>query len=424
MDKTTCLGRQTYCSISIDDTKYQTLFTSIPKPSKTTATPIDPQPQRQGAIVSKTSITNTFDRVCEGIIVGYYKPDVQNLLRTYKEVCLPAPRINLKTIRKAGVEYVTAFANECDGKADQLRNVKGNRAMYVCGGCEKVPRPEKIKQNINKRVRLVTDARLAIKRNYVTDSDVKMLKQFNHIGDEYLTEEGIIFKARVKAELEFLRESNSNTVNIPSSEEYIRMFEKKYHEQENDRDKLMYGLLMAVHANTSGMKKFNFYPEVLNFFQVIHALSPRCFQFVSANLSGPALRTIQRHNAKEDRDCLLEPSSSDLQIFINKRLDNIVFPILESLTQRSILVSVAIDGTKCEKIATVSSKKKGVLGYAYPNHFLPINAVTTEIEMTNMLQGNYNGLPPLLSVLFSIESWQYTNFFIISGILLKTIPPK
>ena len=90
--------------------------------------------------------------------------------------------------------------------------------------------------------------------------------------------------------------------------------------------------------------------KVFNFFRVLEASNRKSFDFVSANLTGPCIRSMQKQNV-----IIRDRSFIDYDFeFIKQRLLKIIDVRVNSETD-CLSISVSIDGTKNTKGITLST---------------------------------------------------------------------
>ena len=130
---------------------------------------------------------------------------------------------------------------------------------------------------------------------------------------------------------------------------------------------LVIGLLQAVIAKMDGYRNPTMAPKVFNFFRVLESSNRKAFDFVSANLAGPAIRSMQRRNVLERG-----------KPFIDYNVDSIKTKVLSIINKRTISegdhlsLSVSIDGTKNSKRVTISTSHQCLFGGPFPHHIIPL----------------------------------------------------
>ena len=113
--------------------------------------------------------------------------------------------------------------------------------------------------------------------------------------------------------------------------------------------------------------------KVINFFAILDTLSRRSFEFASANLFGPALRTIQRTNAHTCDVPFIECSCTGIEAFVKVNLKWYIEKIRTHLDFDVIPFSISIDVKKLSNNTLLSSAHNWIVWYTSPNHTISIN---------------------------------------------------
>ena len=100
------------------------------------------------------------------------------------------------------------------------------------------------------------------------------------------------------------------------------MYKKNTHGLTNS---LVIGLLRAVIAKMGGYRNPTMAPKVFNLFRVMESSNRKAFDFVSAKLAGPAIRSMQRMNVLERG-----------KPFIDYNVDSIKAKVLSMINTRTI----------------------------------------------------------------------------------------
>ena len=139
-----------------------------------------------------------------------------------------------------------------------------------------------------------------------------------------------------------------------------------YKQNKNDFcGSLAVGLSKAVIAKMDGYKNPPMSTKVFNFFRVLEASNRKLFDFVSANLACPCIRSMQKRNVKHRGRSFID---YDLE-FIKQRLLKVIEMRVNSETD-CLSISVSIDGTKNTKGIKMSSSYKCLFGGAFSHHIL------------------------------------------------------
>ena len=159
---------------------------------------------------------------------------------------------------------------------------------------------------------------------------------------------------------------------------FLDMYEKN---GSKVRDSLAFGLFNNLLETMSGTRNSAKGDKAMNFFMMLHSISPQAFSAVSANLCGPSLRNLRKHMKK------VETGSSDLGPIINRHLSKelcakaIVEHHKKMLSKDfPVAFSMSGDGTKVAKALTVSSHYNAIVGGAAPDHFIPIPSPSDDCE--------------------------------------------
>lgn len=140
------------------------------------------------------------------------------------------------------------------------------------------------------------------------------------------------------------------------------------------RDSLLCALMQVYVTKLKG--KYN-NPELpvkaMNFFIACDATSTKTFDFVSANMLGPCLRTIQRRNVTKRQPSIICISTSDLE---SRLVDHL--KTLPEFDNSTLTIAIGFDGTKVPPVLTLSTSSSSIIGGVYPNHMIDVTAMADE----------------------------------------------
>jgi len=139
---------------------------------------------------------------------------------------------------------------------------------------------------------------------------------------------------------------------------------------------LIGALIQVVAMKMKGHKNPHLPSVAMNFFVASQSLSPRAFDFISANLLSPCRQTILRCNAKDKSTSMICIEDEDLEL-------KLTIPItkLPVYGLRPTLISVGFDGTKIPEMLGLSISLNTIVGDVYPNHQIDINDKSDEEVM-------------------------------------------
>ena len=186
---------------------------------------------------------------------------------------------------------------------------------------------------------------------------------------------------------------------------FLKNFVPMYQNNVEFCESLIVCILKAFCAKHSGNDKPQFEVKAMNFFIAMDSLSRKSFEFLSANMLGPALRTIQRTNAITCKPPFIACSNSELRDVITRTLKEFSVKICEKLGIDVVPFSIAIDGTKVPKNASLSAAHRCIIGYCYPHHMISVEG-KSEIEVAKLLQGKDPGFVHAEEVKVAVVTFQ------------------
>lgn len=233
-----------------------------------------------------------------------------------------------------------------------------------------------IKKMVDKRSKVFKQILQCIGKPYLVDDDYEVLIGFTRSPKSTLTEDGKWLVRRAKSMSDYYKHTKKEegnggakditTSSVGSPDIFLAKFVEMYKQNKNDFcGSLAVGLSKAVIAKMDGYKNPPMSTKVFNFFRVLEASNRKSFDFVSANLAGPCIRSMQKRNViGRDRSFI----DYDLE-FIKQRLLKVVEMRVNSETD-CLSLSVSIDGTKNAKGITMSTSHKCLFGGAFTNHII------------------------------------------------------
>jgi hypothetical protein len=150
------------------------------------------------------------------------------------------------------------------------------------------------------------------------------------------------------------------------------------------KEGLIGALIHVVAMKMKGHQNPRLPSVAMNFFIASQSLSPRAFDFVSANLLGPSRRTILRHNAKERTDSIICIKNDELERKLTEHLTQLPVYGLSPM-----LISISFDGTKVPENLSLSIGSNAIVGGVFPNHKININGKSDE-EVMELLSDQSN----------------------------------
>lgn len=119
------------------------------------------------------------------------------------------------------------------------------------------------------------------------------------------------------------------------------------------RDSIAFGLFNNLLETMSYSRNSMKGEKTMNFFMMLHSISPQAFSAVSANLCGPSLQNLKKHMKKvHSSDCLIINCHHSKELCANaivkyhKKMFSKDFPVAFSMSG---------DGTKVAQALTVLS---------------------------------------------------------------------
>ena len=99
---------------------------------------------------------------------------------------------------------------------------------------------------------------------------------------------------------------------VQNSDSFLRSFISTYQANPDMKDTTLMAYVSAMMLKINGHENPQFAPSAFNFFVAMNAISQSAFDFASANMFGPALRSIQRANANTRGSPIIAVDAKDL----------------------------------------------------------------------------------------------------------------
>lgn len=174
---------------------------------------------------------------------------------------------------------------------------------------------------------------------------------------------------------------------VETDDPFLVKFVKTYQDNEEFQNSLVVQLMYLVLSKMNGHENPQIGVKALNFFCGAEAHNRATFSYISANLMGPCLRTVQRVNAKARDSALVDVSPETISKRLTKRLDTILNDT--HAPDGPIGFSLGFDGTKIPAALQLSSAYKAIIGGVYPNHFISLDGKTDD-EITALMDPDSN----------------------------------
>ena len=159
---------------------------------------------------------------------------------------------------------------------------------------------------------------------------------------------------------------------VQNTDAFLESFVELYKQNKAVRDSALVALLHAFCAKLGGNSNPEFPIKAINFFISLEATSRKSFDFVSANLLGPSLRTVQKQNAKTRKEVFI---LCDKGVVKERFFDFIECTVKEG---GDCTVSIGFDGSKTPKKLMLSTANKAIIGGVVPDHFIDVSTMTED----------------------------------------------
>ena len=159
---------------------------------------------------------------------------------------------------------------------------------------------------------------------------------------------------------------------VQNMDPFLRSFIELYQKEPAIRDSLLVVLVKTMISKVKGHKCPVLPEKAINFWIALEATSRKAHDIASANLFGPCLRSIQRHNAKKRSTAIV---IFDRPTLLQRLEENL--PVTSSVSSHTG-ISLSFDGTKVPPLLQLASEYKAIVGGSVPNHFIDISDETEE----------------------------------------------
>ena len=274
----------------------------------------------------------------------------------------------------------TLISGDCNNKGVGHPRVPGLRCME----CEDFRKKKwgSIHQNIKRKHKRYQSVLDILKLPVLYASQAEVLGDFVKTNVSFFSTSGCTLHQKAKDTLLYFHESvkrtariarsagkkkDEATICVDSPDIFLRKFLPFYQKHKKGfADSLIGGLLQAIIAKTSGHRNVPYTVKVINFYRTLEAGCRKGLNIVSANLFGPALRSLQYQNAKTAPSAFVVTDKEQRKA----RLEFFIDSVLQS--QPRIRYSIAIDGTKVAETLQLSTQYKAFLGGASPRDMITI----------------------------------------------------
>ena len=249
-----------------------------------------------------------------------------------------------------------------------------------------------IKKTMKQRNKGIIHAQQCILKPDLTDDDYTGLVNFTRTNKQYFNGDGKLLMEQVHHRINYYKEArniaaltkthtspdvpNGSYVITKNTDSFLHEIVTLFKNNPQLQQGLIGALIQVVAMKMKGHKNPRLPSVAMNFFVASQSLSPRAFDFISANLLGPCRRTILRRNAKDKITSMICIEDEDLECKLTEHMIKLPFYGLGP-----ILISVGFDGTKVPETLGLSIATNTIVGGVYPNHQIDINGKSDEEVM-------------------------------------------
>lgn len=190
-----------------------------------------------------------------------------------------------------------------------------------------------------------------------------------------LSPEGILLRTSVLSLRKFFEDMEKRNKPHKDASNFItEKFLTVYEKHGNKiRDSLAFGLFNNLLDSLSGRSTSAKGDKVMNFYMMLHSISPQAFSAVSANLRGPNLKNLRRHIkiAESDTDVLgpIINRHESKELCAKAIVENHKRMFSKSY---EVAFSLSGDGTKTAAAVSLCTRYNAIVGGAAPHHFISI----------------------------------------------------
>jgi hypothetical protein len=292
------------------------------------------------------------------------------------------------------------FVKSCIGEVVHLVGIKQGGTR--CTACMKywTLNSSRVKKMTKQRNTGIIHAQQCIMKPELTNEDYLGLVNFTRTERKYFNTEGNVLMDQVHHRINYYKEArkiavltkthtssdvpNNSYVITKNTDSFLHDIVTLFVNHPQLKEGLIGALIHIVAMKMKGHQNPRLPSVAMNFFIASQSLSPRAFDFVSANLLGPSRRTILRHNAKERTDSMICIENDELELRLTKHLTQ-----LPVYGLKPMLISLSFDGTKVPENLALSIGSNTIVGGVFPNHQIDING-KTDNEVMELLSDQSN----------------------------------
>ena len=248
-------------------------------------------------IVRRTTPSVLGPRACMGIF-NHPQKKVEEI-KIYEEYA--AVQSECKYLLKNTARGLTVFSKECIN--DEYRCVK----------CKDI-NSDSVWKLLKNKYLMYHGVLIILRKKELAESDFTHLSKFANTKKAFLNDSGILLLKRVKIQMEYHKECiliakkmNMDSELVQGVDPFIASFMQAF-KNPIFKDSLTVGLVRAAVAKFEGQKNPQYAAKVLGWFSMLESSSRKTFEVASANLIGPSLRHMQKLNAKNRIECILDTS--------------------------------------------------------------------------------------------------------------------
>jgi hypothetical protein len=131
-------------------------------------------------------------------------------------------------------------------------------------------------------------------------------------------------------------------------------------------------LLQALLEKLNGNTWAQYGEKLLNFYLVVHSMSPKASKFVTANLPGVSKRQIQCFSSKQCGTPMIHLTEKDMRTAVVNYC-NLICAQLKN-PSACLAWSVGVDATVISRVFQYLAAHNVVIGGAYPNEWLEVGS--------------------------------------------------
>jgi hypothetical protein len=197
-----------------------------------------------------------------------------------------------------------------------------------------------------------------------------------------LSSAGIDLKMRIKNEacyfrsMQTLQQSRLTAASattkggfVPSKDKFIKHFLIMYRKEKlkpADQQNMLVGLMEAYIAKASGNRNPVMHAKVTNLCVAIHAMSPKSYGMMSANLGLLSLRQVRRLGVSRRDPPVISRNKQDMMTIVTRQIASIRHRF--NNPSMRVAMSLGVDATVNVKAFCYLASHNVIVGGASPNH--------------------------------------------------------